>query len=129
VSRRSRTGRCKIDVATFIQWINAHEEHRPALAAFYGSRFRDEFKPAFAAWLAAKPFTNPAAPEAPFAMPQSLPRRSSSGDQHQAADLEPENDAAGARVGHLPRNRDLARDLPGTTHDLARERDDFVQEG
>jgi hypothetical protein len=60
----------QIDVATFIQWINAHEEHRPALAAFYRSRFRDEFKPAFAAWLATKPFTNPSAPETPFAMPQ-----------------------------------------------------------
>jgi hypothetical protein len=32
------------------------------------SRFRDEFKPAFAAWLAKKPFTNPSAPETPFAM-------------------------------------------------------------
>lgn len=35
----------QIDVATFIQWINAREEHRPALAAFYAARFRPEFRP------------------------------------------------------------------------------------
>jgi hypothetical protein len=60
----------QIDVATFIQWINAHEEHRTSLAAFYRARFRDEFKPAFAAWLARKPFTTAGAPPTPFDMPQ-----------------------------------------------------------
>ena len=37
----------QIDVATFIQWVNAHEEHRSEVARFYRTRFRDEFKPAF----------------------------------------------------------------------------------
>jgi hypothetical protein len=60
----------QIDVATFIQWVNAHEEHRSALARFYRARFRDEFKPAFAAWLAARPFGNASAPPTPFAMTQ-----------------------------------------------------------
>jgi hypothetical protein len=60
----------QIDVATFIQWVNAHEEHRSQLARFYRARFRDEFKPAFAAWLAAKPFEDASAPPTPFAMPQ-----------------------------------------------------------
>jgi len=60
----------QIDVATFIQWVNAHEEHRPALAAFYAARFRPEFKPAFAAWIATRPFTDRAAPPTPFAMHQ-----------------------------------------------------------
>jgi hypothetical protein len=59
----------QIDVATFIQWIDAHEEHRTGLARFYRVRFRDEFKPAFAAWLATRPFTDPSAPATPFAMP------------------------------------------------------------
>jgi hypothetical protein len=59
----------QIDVATFIQWIDAHEHHDEPLAGFYRTRFRDEFKPAFAAWLATKPFTSPAAPRTPFAMP------------------------------------------------------------
>ena len=60
----------QIDVATFIAWIDAREEHRTDLARFYRARFRDEFKPAFAAWLASKPFANPNAPETPFATPE-----------------------------------------------------------
>jgi hypothetical protein len=60
----------QIDVATFIQWIDAHEQGRAKLAAFYRTRFRDEFQPAFEAWLAKHPFTNAAAPKTPFVMPQ-----------------------------------------------------------
>jgi hypothetical protein len=60
----------QIDVATFIQWVNAHQQHRAALAAFYQARFRPEFERAFRAWLAAKPFTNQAAPKTPFDLPQ-----------------------------------------------------------
>jgi hypothetical protein len=37
------------------------------VAAFYRARFRDEFRPAFAAWLATRPFTNAAASSTPFA--------------------------------------------------------------
>jgi hypothetical protein len=62
------TRQLQIDIATFIQWVNAHEEHRTALAAFYAARFRPEFKPVFAAWIATRPFTNDAAPLTPFAM-------------------------------------------------------------
>jgi hypothetical protein len=60
----------QIDVATFIEWVDAHQQQRAEQAAFYRARFRDEFKPAFAAWLATKPLTNSAAPKTPFAMPQ-----------------------------------------------------------
>jgi hypothetical protein len=60
----------QIDVATFIEWVDAHEQHRAGLAGFYRARFRDEFKPAFAAWLATKPFEDTGAPPTPFAMPQ-----------------------------------------------------------
>jgi hypothetical protein len=62
--------RVQIDVATFTQWLNARAERHRALARFYEQRFRDEFKPAFTAWLAARPFTNPSAPETPFAVPE-----------------------------------------------------------
>ena len=37
---------------------------------FYERRFRPEFKPAFDAWVATKPRTNPDAPLTPFVMPQ-----------------------------------------------------------
>jgi hypothetical protein len=60
----------QIDVATFIQWVDAYKLHRVELANFYRERFRDEFKPAFAAWLATKPLDNVNAPPTPFAMPQ-----------------------------------------------------------
>ena len=60
----------QIDVATFIQWVDAREQHHAALADFYRARFRSEFQPAFAAWLATKPFGNPQAPKTPFALPQ-----------------------------------------------------------
>src|SRR5690242_15264975 len=60
----------QIDVATFIQWLDARQEHRPALARFYQDRFRAEFKPAFTSWLARRPFTDRTAPPTPFAMPQ-----------------------------------------------------------
>lgn len=60
----------QIDLALFIQWIDAHETHRRALADFYAARFRSAFKPAFAAWLATNPFTNRNAPPSRFATPQ-----------------------------------------------------------
>jgi hypothetical protein len=60
----------EIDVATFIQWIDARAHRDSALVAFYRRRFRTEFKPAFAAWTATRPFSNPDAPLTPFAMPQ-----------------------------------------------------------
>jgi hypothetical protein len=60
----------QIDIATFIQWVNADVAGDQRLARFYRKRFRPEFKPAFAAWLATDPRTNPGAPLTPFAMPQ-----------------------------------------------------------
>jgi hypothetical protein len=60
----------QIDIATFIQWIDASEARKRNLARFYRERFRDEFRPAFAAWIATRPRSNHAAPPSPFAMPQ-----------------------------------------------------------
>jgi hypothetical protein len=74
----------QIDVATFIQWVDARERRDAKLADFYRARFRDEFKPAFAAWLATRPFANPAAPATPFAMPQYRLKASAEADQLEA---------------------------------------------
>jgi hypothetical protein len=60
----------QIDIAIFIQWVNANAAHEANLAQFYRQRFRAEFRPAFYAWIATRPFTNPRAPTSPFAMPQ-----------------------------------------------------------
>ncbi|HMK12994.1 MAG TPA: hypothetical protein VK461_15495, partial [Acidimicrobiales bacterium] len=52
----------QVDIATFVQWVNATEAGDTPLADFYRTRFRDEFKPAFDAWLATDPLTNANAP-------------------------------------------------------------------
>jgi hypothetical protein len=60
----------EVDVEIFIQWIDAYARGQTKLADFYRKRFRAEFKPAFAAWIATKPLQNRDAPLSPFAMPQ-----------------------------------------------------------
>jgi hypothetical protein len=74
-----------IDVATFIQWVDATAHKDTALATFYRDRFRPEFKPAFTAWLATQPLTNSAAPPSPFAMPAYRLAANAKADQLEAA--------------------------------------------
>jgi hypothetical protein len=50
--------------------VNAYAQHQTQLRDFYARRFRKEFKPAVAAWIATKPIQNANAPLTPFAMPQ-----------------------------------------------------------
>jgi hypothetical protein len=59
----------QIDIATFTQWVDATVAGNSELAAFYEQRFRDEFRPAFDAWQATQPLTNPDAPLTPFTLP------------------------------------------------------------
>src|SRR5262249_49187547 len=59
----------QIDIAIFIQWVDADAAGDRKLARFYRRRFRAEFLPAFTAWLASGPATNPSAPSSPFVMP------------------------------------------------------------
>jgi hypothetical protein len=58
----------EIDVATFSQFVDAYARHEARLADFYRKRFRAEFQPAVAAWMATHPLENPDAPLTPFAM-------------------------------------------------------------
>jgi len=60
----------QIDVALFTQWVDAYARDEGELASFYRKRFREEFVPAFDAWVATRPRQNPNAPLSPFAMPQ-----------------------------------------------------------
>ena len=60
----------QVDVAVFIQWVDAFATGETELRDFYYARFRPEFKPAVVAWVATKPRTNPNAPLTPFAMPE-----------------------------------------------------------
>jgi hypothetical protein len=60
----------QVDLALFTQWIDAYAKGETELADFYRKRFREEFVPAFEAWVATHPRRNPKAPLSPFAMPQ-----------------------------------------------------------
>jgi hypothetical protein len=82
----------QVDVATFIQWVDAYAAHDAELAAFYLRRFRDEFKPAVLAWIATKPLQNRDAPLTPFVMPQYRPAALAEADR-----LEAQGDAEAAR--------------------------------
>jgi hypothetical protein len=60
----------QVDIATFIQWVDAYAQDRTELASFYRTRFRDEFKPAFNAWVGTRPRENTDAAPTPFALPE-----------------------------------------------------------
>jgi hypothetical protein len=56
------------DLSMFENYVDATIDGDTALADFYVDRFRDEFRPAFEAWIALDPFENPAAAPSPFVM-------------------------------------------------------------
>src|SRR3954470_20703097 len=56
------------DVMLFNSWLNSYTNHQTELTSIYEHRFRDEFRPAFNAWLATDPLNNPAAPAGPTFM-------------------------------------------------------------
>jgi hypothetical protein len=60
----------QVDVATFMQWVDSYARGETELVNFYRERFREEFRPAFNAWIATKPLKTEGAPLTPFAMPQ-----------------------------------------------------------
>ena len=83
----------QIDVATFIAWAEADVTGDRKLADFVMDRFRDEFRPAFEAWRATAPLTDPDAPPTPFAMDEyHLASR------QQAEELDARAEAAAAEV-------------------------------
>lgn len=57
-----------IDVAMFMNWVNAYAAGNPRLMQFYERRFRPEFQPAFRAWLDSRPDSNPDAAPSPFSL-------------------------------------------------------------
>ncbi|MBD3925689.1 hypothetical protein IEZ26_13735 [Nocardioides cavernae] len=83
----------EIDVATFIAWAEADVTGDRKLAAFVEDRMRDEFRPAFEAWNATDPLTNPDAPPTPFAMDEYQLV-----SQEQADELDARAEASAAEV-------------------------------
>jgi hypothetical protein len=91
----------QVDVALFTQWVDAYARDEIELAGFYRKRFRDEFQPAFRAWVATRPRTNPDAPLSPFAMSQYKLAASAKAD-----DLEVQAAASSARAGRFIQRAD-----------------------
>jgi hypothetical protein len=67
----TQAGQLRIDdLLYFNGWLDARQAGNQRLAAIYRRRFRPEFEPAFSAWIAQRPFTNPDAIAGPLYMPQ-----------------------------------------------------------
>jgi len=58
------------DLLYFNGWLDARRSGNEQLAAVYRRRFRPEFVPAFRAWIAQRPFSNPDAIAGPLYMPE-----------------------------------------------------------
>ena len=54
-------------------WLDAAYREETDLQEFYKTRFRDEFIPAFEAWIASEPLKNPGALASPFDMEEYQP--------------------------------------------------------
>jgi hypothetical protein len=61
------------DLLLFNRWLDAQETGNRRLEAIYQRRFRARFLPAFNAWIAEHPFTNPHAKPSPLYEPQYHP--------------------------------------------------------
>jgi len=70
----TRAGQLRLDdLIYFNGWLDARRSGDRRLATIYRDRFRPEFVPAFRAWIAQRPFANPAAIPGPLYMPQYHP--------------------------------------------------------
>ena len=58
------------DSDTFNSWLTAKLDGKEQATEFFERRFRDEYRPAFAAWMKTDPFNNAQAPPGPIFMPE-----------------------------------------------------------
>jgi hypothetical protein len=58
------------DSDTFNSWLAVKLDGKSQTAEFFERRFRDEYRPAFAAWMKTDPFNNAQAPPGPIFMPE-----------------------------------------------------------
>jgi len=59
-----------IDVQLYSSWVDAVSKNESNQAKFLKERFRDEFRPAFDAWIAKATITNPVPAGTPFELPE-----------------------------------------------------------
>jgi hypothetical protein len=58
------------DSDTFNSWLAAKLDGKAQTAEFFERRFREEYRPAFRAWMSTDPFNNPQASPGPIFMPE-----------------------------------------------------------
>ena len=58
------------DSDTFGRWLDARLDGKAQATDFFERRFRDEYRPAFEAWMKTDPFNNTQAPPGPIFMPE-----------------------------------------------------------
>jgi hypothetical protein len=80
----------EVDVSVFVAWLQSLANEQPVLQAFYESRFRPEFKPAFEAWRSSVP-----AGQIPDGSPFSRPEYVLA-EQQKADDLQQQAEDAAA---------------------------------
>jgi hypothetical protein len=85
------------DSDTFDSWLTARLDGKAEAAAFFERRFRDEYRPAFAAWMKTDPFNNAQAPPGPIFMPEyrNAKHEQFLGLTKQAADMADEGTKSG----------------------------------
>ena len=83
----------QVDVATFIAWADADLRGETKVADFYVDRFREEFRPAYEAWIAQRPLTNADASSSPFVMDEYQVAA-----KNRAAELDAAAEASAAEV-------------------------------
>ena len=70
----TRAGQARIDDQLYFNgWLDAFASGDTKLATIYRRRFRPDFVPAYRAWIAQRPFSNPHAIPGPLYMPQYRP--------------------------------------------------------
>jgi hypothetical protein len=97
VSLNTRVG----DALLFNAWLSARSAGDAAAERITVRRFLPDFRPAFTAWLATHPFTNPNAPAGPESMPQYHPT-----DAALAQALDNQADALYAQGEHAAQTSD-----------------------
>lgn len=60
----------QVDIESWLSWVSAVSQNNTALANFIEARFRDEFKPAFYAWLNSTNSTDGVPAGTPFSLPE-----------------------------------------------------------
>jgi hypothetical protein len=59
-----------LDIGLFTAWLRERVDGNTRLAQYMEGRFRAEFRPAFTAWMAMRPFDSGTAAPSPFSLPE-----------------------------------------------------------